>query len=148
MRDEGVTLLELVAFMAIAAGLASIAAFGFRDLGDRWLLGSAVRQVVLDLRMARVRSISETRSHRLRFRMASTHYQPEARDDRREYTATGAPRTLPDGVSVVECTGRSEAIGFHPRGNASSFGTITLRGRGGERVEVVVDMVGRVRVRP
>ena len=142
------TLLELLAFLALTASLAGIAAFGFRDLGDRWLLGAAVRQVVLDLRIARVRSISEARAHRLRFTTASTTYQPEARDDRREYTASGEARSLPEGVSVVECTGRNATIGFQPRGSASSFGTLKLRGRGGDTAEVVVDMVGRVRVRP
>ena len=102
---------------------------------------------MLDLRMARVRSISESRPHRLRFEPAARAYEQEERTDGGDYVSTEAPRPLPAGVRIVECTGRNASIDFRARGNASSFGTITLRGAQGETKEIVVDMVGRIRVR-
>ncbi len=147
MRNAGLTLLELIVFLAITTLLSGTAAFGFRELSDKWLLRGAVRQVVLDLRIARVRSISESRPHRLRFEPAAKAYEQEERTDSGAYVATETSRRLPTGVRIVGCTGRNASIDFRARGNASSFGTITLRGARGNTKEIVVDMVGRIRVR-
>jgi prepilin-type N-terminal cleavage/methylation domain-containing protein len=146
MRDDGLTLLELLAALAVAAVVAGGAMLGLRDLRDRWALGAGVRQIVLDLRMARVRSIAEARPHRLLFEVPAETYRREAREDGRSYIELGRSRHLPDGVKVAGCTARDSAIGFQPRGNAASFGSVTLQGRGGAVRQVTVDMVGRIRV--
>lgn len=140
------TLVELLAALAIAGVVAGGAMLGLRDLRDRWALSAGVRQVVLDLRLARVRSIAEARSHRLLFEVPADAYRRETREDGRGYVGLGSSRRLPDGVKVTGCTARTSAIGFQPRGNAATFGSVTLQGRGGIAREVTVDMVGRIRV--
>lgn len=146
VRDDGLTLIELLFAIALAGVVTGGAMLGLRGLRDRWALGASVRQVVLDLRLARVRSIAEARPHRLLFEAPAAAYQREARDDGGGYVEIGSSRRLPDGVKVSGCTARGSAIGFQPRGNASSFGSVTLQGRGGGVRAVTVDMVGRIRV--
>lgn len=146
MDGRGVTLVELVAAMSVAAALAGVAVFEFRDLQAEWHLSGAVRQVVLDLRTARIAAIAEARTHGLRFGTAAAAYTREAQGDDGVFTANGLPRRLPAGVRIVECTGRGGSVRFRPLGNASSFGTITIEGSGMSTRRVVVDMAGRVRV--
>jgi Tfp pilus assembly protein FimT len=148
MDGAGVTLLELLAALAIATALAATAVLGFRDLHRDWQLSGAVRQIVLDLRMARIASIAQARAHGLHFDVPASAYTREKQSDGGEYAAVGEPRPLPAGVQVTGCTGRAGAVRFRPRGNASSFGTITVQGRGEARRRIVVDMAGRVRVAP
>ncbi len=146
MDGRGVTLVELVAAMSVAAALAGVAVFEFRDLQAEWHLSGAVRQVVLDLRMARIAAIAEARTHGLRFDTAAAAYTPESQDDDGAFTANGLPRRLPGAVRIVECTARGGAVRFRPLGNAASFGTITIEGPDTSSRRIVVDMAGRVRV--
>lgn len=146
MDHRGLTLVELVAAMSVAAALAGVAVFEFRDLQAEWHLSGAVRQVVLDLRMARIAAIAEARTHGLRFETAAAAYNREVQGDDGAFTVNGLPRRLPGGVRVVECTGRGSSVRFRPLGNASSFGTITIEGPGIGPRRIVVDMAGRVRV--
>lgn len=144
---RGVTLVELITALSIAAVLLGMAGLGFRDLQNSWQLQSATRQVVLDLRMARIGSIAQARSHRLRFETSTRRYWREVQGESGDYAADSIPRDLPAGVSISECTARNDAVSFRPRGNAATFGTITLQGHADETREIVVDMVGRVQVR-
>ncbi len=147
MKDAGLTLLEVLVTLTIGSVLIGIAAFGFDTLDRQWRLESAVRQVVLDLRTARSRSISESRPHRIRFTAAGSSYEAEVQGDDGEYLPVGRPRLLPAGVTILDCSGRGDAIGFRPRGNASPFGTVSLHGSDGESRRIVVDMAGRAEVR-
>jgi prepilin-type N-terminal cleavage/methylation domain-containing protein len=147
MQARGVTLLELIATLSIGAILMGTAALGLRDLRDRWQLQHATRQVVLDLRLARLAAIAEGRSHALRFEPSADGYWREVHPDGGGDPDTTSLRTFPPGVIVTSCTARNGSISFRPRGNAASFGTITLQGHAGELRSIVVDMVGRVRVR-
>jgi len=147
MRARGVTLLELLATLSIGAILMGIAGYGLRDVRHRWHLQHATRQVVLDLRLARLASIAEGTAHALRFEPPADRYSREVHADAGGDPVSTSIRAFPRGVVVTGCTARNGSISFRPRGNAASFGTITLQGHGGEKRSIVVDMVGRVRVR-
>lgn len=145
--DRGLTLLELVAALSILAVLLGLAGLGMHELRRRWELAAATRQIVLDLRMARIGAIARARAHRLRFEVDGRRYWREVQDHSGDFIATAQARELPRAVTIAACTARGGAVSFRPRGNATSFGTISLLGSGGESRDIVVDMVGRVQVR-
>ncbi len=147
MRPAGITLLEIVVALSIATVLFGLAGFGYRDLRHQWQLQATVRQIVLDLRMSRIGAIAEARTHRLRFDPAADAYWREVQADGGKYVDARVPRVLPAGVAVTRCTAPGGSIAFRPRGNAATFGTVSLRGHTGETRDIVVDMVGRVQVR-
>ncbi len=146
VRQSGLTILELVVGTCLATVLAGAALMGFRDLERRWRLESGVRQLVLDLRLARIGAIAEGRPHRLRFEEDSGIYHAEWRHPSGGYAAALGPRQLPRGVQVSECTARGDAVSFQPRGNAGTFGTIALSGPDAQSRRIIVDIAGRVRV--
>lgn len=146
MRDGGLTLLELITALAIGSILAGAAVFELRELEREWRLGGAVRQIVLDLRMARIAAIARARTHGLRFEVPAAEYVPEHQNDAGEYAASSPRRRLPPGVLVTACSARGGAIRFRPRGNAATFGTITVETGDAEHRRIVVDMAGRIRI--
>lgn len=145
--DRGVTLLELIAAFSVVAVLLGLAGLGMHELRNQWQLRSATRQVVLDLRMARAAAIARARTHRLRFEVATGHYWREVQADDGDFVAESTARALPATVTIAACTARNQSVSFRPRGNAATFGTISLAGHAGESRDIVVDMVGRVQVR-
>ena len=68
---------------------------------------------------------------RERIGCVSTRTKPgtfaRSRADNRNYVPL-EPTDLPRGVRVLECSARGSAISFQPRGNAGTFGTLTLVG--------------------
>jgi hypothetical protein len=79
------------------------------------------------------------------FANGSTSYRLQARNGN-TYDDEGAPVALPAGITILDCTARSAAISFRPRGNAGTFGTVTLQNSQGDTRRVVVDIAGQVRV--
>ncbi len=145
MDQQGITLVEILTGLVIAAILATTATHTTRDLLDGWQLSSAVRQVVLDLRQARIRSITQARGQRLHFEPGASSYQLSAEQSRGQYEPTGPSTGLPPGISIASCSGRGENIAFRPRGNAAAFGTLTLQSTKGAARRIIVDIAGRVR---
>jgi hypothetical protein len=113
---------------------------------ERWRLGAAARQVVMDLKVARGRAIIGGAAHRLHFAVPGGSYQLERQRPGGAYAAISPRTLLPDGVRVVDCTASGDGIGFRPRGHAITFGTVTLRNGSGDERRVIVDIAGRMRV--
>ena len=105
----------------------------------------AARQVVLDLRVARMRAIAENVNRRVVFPSGAEGYQHQ-RKSGAVYVDDGVIVRLPRGILIRDCTATEHGIGFKPRGNAASFGTVTLRNRNGDEAQVVVDIAGQARV--
>lgn len=147
MRSRGLTLLELVVALTLAGVLGAVAVPTVQRQLERWRLAAAVRQVVMDLKLARARAIAGGTAQRVRFAVPGTSYRRE-RQQRPggDYAPVGPATALPDGVWVVDCTAAGDGIGFRPRGHAITFGTVTLRGAAGDERQVVVDIAGRLRV--
>ena len=147
MDDSGITILEILTALTLSGILAASAVFEFAELDAAWRLQSGVRQVALDLRMARIGAIARATALRLRFEEGSASYTREVKSAHGTYSAPSGPRLLPRGVRISSCTARGSAVSFQPRGNAGTFGTITLLGPDGATRHIVVDLVGRVQVR-
>ncbi|MBI3785336.1 MAG: GspH/FimT family pseudopilin [Deltaproteobacteria bacterium] len=145
MRKRGFTLIELLVVLSLVAILASISVVSHGHMRPALDLYAAARQVLIDLKTVRTRAIGDTANHRILFAAGSNQYRLQRRGDT-QYDDVGEPIALPKGVVVVDCSATDGSITFRPRGNASSFGTITLAGTDGQIRRVVVDMVGHMRV--
>jgi Tfp pilus assembly protein FimT len=144
-NNTGVTVLELLVTLSIMLAAASTAVFGFTRSLSGWRLNASVRQLVMDLRVARMRAMSENVDWRLRLAPGTT-YQPQRKAPNGTYANEGAATALSDGVHIVDCTGAGSSISFRPAGYAGSFGTITLADDSGTQKRVIVDIAGRARV--
>ncbi len=142
---RGVSLLELVAVLALASILAGIGVLGHQAIRPALDLHAAARQVVMDLKVARIRAAAENVNQRLVFTAGGGSYQPQ-RKSGGVYSNIGPAVALPPGIVVEECNATGSAIGFRPRGNAATFGTVTMRNGKGDVRQVVVDIAGQVRV--
>jgi prepilin-type N-terminal cleavage/methylation domain-containing protein len=146
MSRRGFTLLELLVAVALVGVLAAIAVPSFQRQIERWRLGAAARQLVMDLKVARSRAIVGGAAQRVHFTVPGGSYQLERQRPGGAYAAVGSATLLPDGVRVVDCTAAGDGIGFRPRGHAITFGSVTLRNASGDERRVVVDIAGRMRV--
>jgi prepilin-type N-terminal cleavage/methylation domain-containing protein len=143
---RGFTLFELLIAIALIAVLSGAALIGYQRALAGWRLNAAARQVVMDLKLTRARALLDGATHRLHFTVPGTTYQHERQRPSGAYDAVGPLAELPHDVEVAGCTGAGSGISFRPRGNAGAFGTIALRNRDGNERNVVVDIVGRLRV--
>lgn len=144
--QHGLSLAELLAALALAGVIAGTSLAGYSRMLSQWRLNAAARQVVMDLKAARVRAIMENVSQRVHFVTPGTHYQRQREDESRRYADDWPPTALPAGIQTVACTASGANITFQPRGHASTFGTISLRNAEGMQRRVVVDIAARLRV--
>ena len=140
------SLVEVLAALALAGVVAGTSLLGYSRMLSQWRLNAAARQVVMDLKAARVRAIMENVGQRLHFPTPGRHYQRQRDDGAHRYADDGPPTALPDTIQAVACTANGASITFQPRGHASTFGTITLRNAEGAERHVVVDIAARLRV--
>jgi prepilin-type N-terminal cleavage/methylation domain-containing protein len=144
---SGFSLPELMVVLIVSSTLLATALLAYRPMLARWRLDAAARQIVMDLKVARVSAIAESTDHRIVFPVPGTFYRHEARQPFGTYGPAAPPTSLPFGVETIECTALGASVTFRPRGHASTFGSITLRNAEGDHRQIVVDMAGRMRVR-
>lgn len=145
--SNGFSLLDLIVTLALIAILAAISALSHRALRPGLDLGSAARQVAMDLKVTRLRAVARNVNHRIVFADASGTYQPQ-RKVGTQYADDGFPVAMPRGIVVADCSARDGAIGFRPRGNAATFGTVTIRNANGQTRRIIVDIAGEIQVQP
>jgi len=109
-------------------------------------LSAAARQIAMDLSGARARAIADVANHRIRFAVHGSTYQPQRQNTDGSYADESTAVALPPGITIDACTATASAVGFRPQGNASTFGTVTLRNDVGATRRIVVDIVGRARI--
>jgi Tfp pilus assembly protein FimT len=144
-KASGLTILELVVALGLASILAGVGVLSHHALRPGLNLMAATRQVVMGLHATRMRAVARNTELRIVFANGSTSYRLQARNGT-TYDDEGAPVTLAAGITIVDCTARASAISFRPRGNAGTFGTVTLQNSRGDVRRVVVDIAGHVRV--
>jgi len=142
---RGFTILELIVVLALTSILAGMSALAYQAMRPALNLSMAARQVVMDLKVARVRAVTEHVTRRVRFAAGGDAYQHQ-RQAGSAYSDDGAPVHLPPGIVVRDCTAADDAVSFRSRGNAGSFGTITLQNAAGGARAIVVDIAGQVRM--
>lgn len=146
MNTRGLTVLELLVVVALLGIVGAMATPNIGAWRAQWRLAAAARQVVMDLKVARTRAIADVGGHRVRFAVAGANYQHQVQTSGGLYVDEGVAVSLPDGIMILACTASGAAIGFRPRGNAGTFGTITLRNESGMVRRIVIDLVGRMRI--
>jgi prepilin-type N-terminal cleavage/methylation domain-containing protein len=141
---DGFSLLELIIALSLASILAGLSVLSHRALRPSLDLSAATRQVVMDLKVARMRAVSSNVNHRVVFRQGDDTYQSQYKNGS-GYLDDGVAVALPSGIVIAACTAKDAAISFRPRGNASTFGTVTIRNSNGDVRHVIVDIAGQVR---
>ena len=142
---SGLSILELVVAVGLMSILAGISALSHQALRPSLNLAMGVRQVVMDLHATRIRAVARNTNHRIVFPDGGTTYQLQRRGGS-TYDDDGPPVTLPSGIAVLDCSASNDAISYRPRGNAGTFGTVTLQNTKGVVRKVIVDIAGQVRV--
>ena len=145
MKEEGITLIEIVITFAIMTILIGIAVPGFTNLQSHYRLDNAAREIVSDLRMARQMAITEGQKIMVVLDPQREGYQIE-----RE-SAQGTPvkgfKEL-KGVDLVSFSNpnSNNVIEFWPRGTTNDWGTIILQNPQGEARRITIVATGRVRL--
>ena len=153
-NQRGVTLIELMMAMGCLAILATLVVPNW--IATAWpayRLKNAARQVVSDVRYARMRAVATNRQYRLRFDPVSDAYLMErgnAPDGSHSWTIEGSMRwfgsrgsTSFSGVSIV---GEKEySMIFRPTGGVTAV-TISLRNPLEQTTKIVCSMSGRIRL--
>jgi type II secretory pathway pseudopilin PulG len=139
------TVLELIVALTVVAVLTGTALFGYARMGDELRLNQAARQIMLALTVTRTRALADDVGRRLVFDQDHDCYQPQRQVDGR-YEDDGVAVELPRDIDLIGCTASGAAVTFRPRGNAATFGTISVRNHSGRLRQVVVDIAGRIRV--
>ena len=154
LNQRGITLIELMTVLACLAILAAVAAPNW--IATAWpayRLKSAARQVVSDVRYARMRAVATNRQYRLRFDPVSDSYLMErgdAPDGSSSWTGEGATQwfgshgsTTFSGISI---DGEKEyAMIFRPTGGMTAV-TICLRNTLNQSTKIVCSVAGRIRL--
>ena len=144
--QRGLSLLEVLVALSVALLVAGAAIAQYGTMLSGWRLNAAARQVVMDLKLTRARAMTTETDHRLLFTEQTSGYQRQQKQPSGTYANDGPAIALPDGITVIGCTAVASSVTFRPRGHASTFGTITLTNADGGQRQIVVDIVGRMRV--
>lgn len=136
-RNEGFTLIELMATFAVASILMAIAVPSFLSTLPRLRLADAARQVATDLQQIRMKAIAQNIPYQISF-SANTYVLQKCSGS---CANDSGNITLPTGISVSAST----APQFQPRGTAATAATITLS-NGSSTKWVCVKTVGRVNI--
>jgi prepilin-type N-terminal cleavage/methylation domain-containing protein len=141
---RGFSLLELIVVLSLVSILAGLGGLAHQTLRPRLNLSMAARELMMDLKLVRMRAVAEHVNYRIVFPGGSASYQPQ-RKVTGGYKNEGRPVSLPRGILIADCTARDGAISFVPRGTAGSFGTVTIRNETGEERHVSVNIAGQMR---
>jgi prepilin-type N-terminal cleavage/methylation domain-containing protein len=133
--EHGYSLIELIATMAMAGILATIALPSWNRLLPAYQLDSSARQLHSELYSIKMRAAAENVGFQLVYSDGAASYSIK-----RE-SAVLVTKPLPAGVVVTN----AGAISFSSRGTASA-NRIRLRSLDGTCKQVVVSQTGRVRI--
>lgn len=148
-RFQGVTLVELMAIMAVIALLGVFTAPGVSRVLMNIRLTSTTSEIASALHLARIKAITQNASMRIAFDVAQNTYQLQQRDtvDSKVWHAMDVVQRLPKDVTIASITGNP--VEFQSgRGSAvpGSNSTITLQTRRGRQATIVIAQTGRVTV--
>lgn len=142
---RGFTLIETALVLLLLSLLSGVGLFHLRLAAQRWRLSNSAQQLAAELRLARIRAISQGTNYRIQLRAGDTIYQRQRRKPD-GYENDGPALQLGDGIVVAACSNPASAISFRPRGLAGEFGTVTLANQHNEQRRIVVVFTGEVRI--
>lgn len=139
-------MIELMTVIAIMAIMAGIAIPNYMEWSRAARLRGATNDLTSDLAMARLRAIKNSTS--VKVILSTNGYQVFIDDNDNNVLDLGEEllrnKQYPAGVTMSSTTFSSSRALFHRTG-AASAGTVTLS-RGGQQSDIVVNIVGRIRV--
>ena len=129
-RDDGFTLIELIAVMAIGGVLATVGAFGFTNLQSGSEHRGSTAELVSALRSASERAISEGRTHCVDLDQTGRSYSTWryscgptgsqlGRSRRTQTQAVTITAVLSLPTPTPACPGGHRCLYFYPRGTAT-----------------------------
>ena len=146
--QQGFTLTELLIVLGILSVVALIGGSWLSTQIPHYHLNGAVRQVRADLLAARMQAVSQGNEFRVLF--SEAHQYDILDDDNNNGKADVGEflesRSIQDDYPGVTIRSNRNPI-FHPRGTASSLGTVTIANQAGEKL-VTVSITGQVKVKP
>ncbi|VEN74157.1 hypothetical protein EPICR_30090 [Candidatus Desulfarcum epimagneticum] len=167
-KNRGFTLLELIAVIALIAIMAALAIPNYLAWLPGYRLDGAARSLRSDLRLTRMRAVSEGRTFTVTFDVAAGRYSIYAGQSLDEenrvktvdmgQTFTGVeygylPGKSPSGSRIkrpVTFSGRPPKVSFRPSGMSNKAGSVYLTTSGNTDVErqraLTVLLTGRVRL--
>ena len=168
--QAGFSLVELVVAVAIGGILLALAFNGQSMVTNRRLTGMA-RKIASDFRVVEQRARTERTCYRVDFIPSGETYTilryngtvsiapsgggSQCTDNTAwsaspvfiENAGDTVSRRMPSGVDLVSTTFVSDQVIISPLGNANA-GTVTLQSPSGQQRQVVLEVVGRVRIAP
>jgi prepilin-type N-terminal cleavage/methylation domain-containing protein len=166
-KNRGFTLLELIAVMALIAIMAALAVPNYLAWLPKYRLDDAARSLRSDLRLARMRAVSEGRIFIVTFEVEKGSYNiyvDRVREENRVRTVVIGetfkgveygylPGKSPSGTRIkrpVTFSGTPPKVSFKPSGMAGKAGSVYLTTSGNTDVErqraITVISTGRVRL--
>jgi Tfp pilus assembly protein FimT len=165
-------MIEMVVALAIVAVMMALAFNGWSAITNRRLTSMA-RKIASDLRMLEQRARTERTCYRIDFRPGGGPSGESYDILRFDGTVTAAPpgggnqctgawpstpvvveeagdtvsRRMPPRVDLVGTTFPGNRVEFSPTGNPNA-GTITIEGQAGQQRQIIVDVLGRIRIAP
>lgn len=146
-NEQGVTLTELLIVLGILGVIGLIGGAWLSVQIPYYQLSGAVRQVRADLLAARMQAVSQGNEFRVLFEDAQ-HYgilDDDNNNGRADPGEVLESRSIGEDFAGVTIRANRNPI-FHPRGTASSLGTITIANQAGEQ-SITVGITGRVKVK-
>lgn len=142
LDQKGVTLIELVSVLAIISIVSLIIVPRFNNVIAKYELEAAARMIASDLRLAQQMAVSKGEYYRIIFDTTNK--------DRYQFVlATKIIKQvlLPEGVQIDSTSFDGNTVIFGHSGAPQPAGTITLIGRNGQFLFVIVAVAtGRVRI--
>jgi len=147
LNQQGVTLAELMIVLGILAVVTLIGGSWLSTQIPYYQLNGAVRQVRADLLAARMQAVSQGNEFRVLFE-DEQHYDildDDNNNGKADPDEKVENRSIQEDYVGVTVRSNRNPI-FHPRGTASSLGTITIANKAGEQL-ITVSITGRVKVK-
>ena len=145
-KQSGFTLTEVLIVLGILSVLALLGGSWLSTQIPHYQLNGVVRQVRADLLAARMQAVSQGNEFRVVFE--DKHQYDILDDDNNNGKADAGElvktRSIEENYPGVTVQSNRNPI-FHPRGTASSLGTISVANSAGEKT-ITVSMTGRVKV--
>ncbi len=144
---RGVTIAELLIVLGILSVVSLIGGSWLSTQIPSYQLNGAVRQVRADLLAARMQAVSQGNEFRVFFE-DEQHYHILDDDNNNGKADPGEmveKRSIVEDYPGVTVQSNRNPI-FHPRGTASSLGTVTIANQAGEK-SITVSITGRVKVK-
>ena len=139
--DAGFSFVEMAVTLAIVGVVSAMGATGLPRLLGSYNLSGTATQITNDLRLVRMRAVTQNARARLRFTGSTYVPERESPAGSNSYVTDGATRSVPGGVSVSATPGTPT---FDSRGLATQQYTLTVSDTYGKTRTITVTSIGRV----